>query len=245
MNRSHSYEYPINAIIDVMFPSYSKAKYTEQEWNRKRNEAAHSFNNVPLAEATFELVLLELSDNERTAIHRYYRDGQTTKQIAEEFELSVSRIGQIIHEAQRELRRPSRLYKIQYGIEAYCKMKVDEAYKKGLSEGHKNGYVEGYKAACELSTADAQKALEAVPDITLEDLDLSVRAYNCLKRGGFSTLKQLANTDPERVARVRNLGKKSYEEVIETLKKYNIDTKGYEAVLNNFGAVIGAKTIYK
>lgn len=241
MNRSHSYEYPINAIIDVMYPSYNKVKCTEQEWSKKRDEAAHSFNNVPLTEATFELVLLELSDNERVAIHRYYRDGQTMKQIAEAFELSVSRAGQIIHEAWRELRRPSRLYKIQHGIEAYCKMKADEAYKKGLSEGHKNGYAEGYKAACELSIADAQKALEAVPDTTLEDLDLSVRAYNCLKRGGFSTLKQLANADPERVARVRNLGKKSYEEVIETLKKYNIDTKGYEAVLNNFSLVVNGK----
>jgi hypothetical protein len=241
VNRSHSYEYPINAIIDVMFPSYSKVKCTEQEWNKKRDEAAHSFDNVPLTEATFELVLLELSDNERAAIHRYYRDGQTTKQIAEAFELSVSRAGQIIHEAWRALRRPSRLYKIQHGIEAYCKMKADEAYKKGLSEGHKNGYAEGYKAACELSTADAQKALEAAPDIALEDLDLSVRAYNCLKRGGFSTLKQLVNADPERVARVRNLGKKSYEEVIETLKKYNIDTKNYEAVLNNFSLVVNGK----
>lgn len=241
MNRSHSYEYPINAIIDVMLFSYNRAKYTKQEWNGKRDEVAYSFNNIPLTEATFELVLLELSNNERAAIHRYYRDGQTTKQIAEEFKLSVSRIGQIIHKAWRELRRPSRLYKIQHGIEAYCKMKADEAYKKGLSEGHENGYVEGYKAACELSTADAQKALEAAPDITLEDLDLSVRAYNCLKRGGFSTLKQLANADPERVARVRNLGKKSYEEVIETLKKYNIDTKGYETVLNNFSLVVNGK----
>lgn len=241
MNRSHSYEYPINAIIDVMFFSYSRAKYTKQEWNGKRDEAAHSFNNIPLTEATFELVLLELSNNERAAIHRYYRDGQTTKQIAEEFKLSVSRVGQIIHKAWRELRRPSRLYKIQHGIEAYCKMKADEAYKKGLSEGHENGYAEGYKAACELSTADAQKALEAAPDITLEDLDLSVRAYNCLKRGGFSTLKQLVNADPERVARVRNLGKKSYEEVIETLKKYNIDTKDYETVLNNFSLVVNGK----
>lgn len=105
-----------------------------------------------------------------------------------------------------------------------------------------NKYKKGeYKAACELSTADAQKALEAAPDIALEDLDLSVRAYNCLKRGGFSTLKQLVNADPERVARVRNLGKKSYEEVIETLKKYNIDTKGYETVLNNFSLVVNGK----
>ena len=58
-----------------------------------------------------------------------------------------------------------------------------------------------------------EKALE----MTIEELDLSVRAFNCLKRAGVNTVQDLVDKSPEEMMKVRNLGKKSLEEVIAKL----------------------------
>ena len=64
-----------------------------------------------------------------------------------------------------------------------------------------------------------EKALE----MTIEELDLSVRAFNCLKRAGVNTVQDLVNKSPEEMMKVRNLGKKSLEEVIAKLASLNFN----------------------
>jgi len=54
---------------------------------------------------------------------------------------------------------------------------------------------------------------EKVMEMTIEELDLSVRSYNCLKRAGINTVQELANKSEEDMMKVRNLGRKSLEEV--------------------------------
>jgi len=54
---------------------------------------------------------------------------------------------------------------------------------------------------------------ERVLEMTIEELDLSVRSYNCLKRAGINTVQELANKTEEDMMKVRNLGRKSLEEV--------------------------------
>lgn len=49
--------------------------------------------------------------------------------------------------------------------------------------------------------------------MTIEELDLSVRSYNCLKRAGINTVHELANKSEDDMMKVRNLGRKSLEEV--------------------------------
>ena len=58
---------------------------------------------------------------------------------------------------------------------------------------------------------------EKVLEMTIEELDLSVRSYNCLKRAGINTVEDLANRTEEDMVKVRNLGRKSLEEVIGKL----------------------------
>ena len=53
--------------------------------------------------------------------------------------------------------------------------------------------------------------------ISLEDLDLSVRSYNCLKRNGLKTVQDLCNMKDSELMTVRNLGKKSYKEIVDKL----------------------------
>ena len=56
-------------------------------------------------------------------------------------------------------------------------------------------------------------------DITIDELELSVRSYNCLKRAGINTVKELCKKTPEDMMKVRNLGRKSLEEVLAKLKE--------------------------
>ena len=58
---------------------------------------------------------------------------------------------------------------------------------------------------------------DKVMEMTIEDLDLSVRAYNCLKRAGINTVADLISRSEDEMMKVRNLGRKSFEEVKEKL----------------------------
>ena len=58
---------------------------------------------------------------------------------------------------------------------------------------------------------------EKVLEMTIEELDLSVRSFNCLKRAGINTVEDLINKSEEDMMKVRNLGRKSLEEVINKL----------------------------
>ena len=69
-----------------------------------------------------------------------------------------------------------------------------------------------------------EKALE----MTIEELDLSVRAFNCLKRAGVNTVSDLVTKTPDEMMKVRNLGKKSLEEVLA-----KIDSLGFSLNKND------------
>lgn len=69
---------------------------------------------------------------------------------------------------------------------------------------------------------------EKVLEMTIEELDLSVRSFNCLKRAGIDTVEDLVNRTEDDMIKVRNLGKKSLEEVIQKLHSLNLDLKKEE-----------------
>ena len=66
---------------------------------------------------------------------------------------------------------------------------------------------------------------EKVLDMIIEDLDLSVRSFNCLKRAGIHTVEDLTNKSEEDMMKVRNLGRKSLEEVIAKLESFGFTLK--------------------
>ena len=69
---------------------------------------------------------------------------------------------------------------------------------------------------------------EKVLEMTIEELDMSVRSFNCLKRAGIDTVEDLINRTEEDMIRVRNLGKKSLEEVIQKLHSLGLRLKKEE-----------------
>ena len=69
---------------------------------------------------------------------------------------------------------------------------------------------------------------EKVLEMTIEELDMSVRSFNCLKRAGIDTVEDLTNRTEEDMIKVRNLGKKSLEEVIQKLHSLGLTLKSDE-----------------
>ncbi|HLT56716.1 MAG TPA: DNA-directed RNA polymerase subunit alpha [Bacillota bacterium] len=66
---------------------------------------------------------------------------------------------------------------------------------------------------------------EKVMEMTIEELDLSVRSYNCLKRAGINTVQELSNKTEEDMMKVRNLGRKSLEEVKSKLAELGLSLR--------------------
>lgn len=63
---------------------------------------------------------------------------------------------------------------------------------------------------------------EKVLEMSIDELELSVRSYNCLKRAGINTVEELTNKTSEDMMKVRNLGRKSLEEVLAKLKELGL-----------------------
>ena len=66
---------------------------------------------------------------------------------------------------------------------------------------------------------------EKVLEMNIDELELSVRSYNCLKRAGINTVEELINRTPEDMMKVRNLGRKSLDEVLAKLKELNLELR--------------------
>ena len=73
-----------------------------------------------------------------------------------------------------------------------------------------------------------EKGKEKILEMTIEDLDLSVRSFNCLKRAGINTVDDLINKSEEEMMKVRNLGWKSFDEVKEKLQSLGFDLSSEE-----------------
>ena len=64
-----------------------------------------------------------------------------------------------------------------------------------------------------------------VLEMNIDELELSVRSYNCLKRAGINTVEELCNKTPDDMMKVRNLGRKSLEEVLGKLQELGLQLR--------------------
>ncbi len=83
-------------------------------------------------------------------------------------------------------------------------------------------------AGADIMVEKGESGKEKVLDMTIEELDLSVRSFNCLKRAGINTVGNLINKTEDEMMKVRNLGRKSLEEVINKLDSLGFTLKKEE-----------------
>ncbi len=100
-------------------------------------------------------------------------------------------------------------------------IKPDEAISLGakIMSEHLNLFIDlsDHAKHTEIMVEKEETMKEKVLEMTIEELDLSVRSYNCLKRAGINTVEDLTNKTEEDMMKVRNLGRKSLEEVLQKL----------------------------
>ena len=74
----------------------------------------------------------------------------------------------------------------------------------------------------EVMVENNETSKEKVLEMNIDELELSVRSYNCLKRAGINTVEELTNKSQEDMMKVRNLGRKSLEEVLAKLNELGL-----------------------
>ena len=87
------------------------------------------------------------------------------------------------------------------------------------------GDLSGEAYDTEIMVDKGEDTKEKVLEMTIEELDLSVRSFNCLKRAGINTVEDLTNKTEDDMMKVRNLGKKSLDEVINKLHSFGLDLR--------------------
>jgi hypothetical protein len=177
---------------------------------------------------TFEfLINTKLSPREGDIIRMRYEDNMTLFEIGHEFGITGDRVGQIEAKAIRKLKSCSGwlqmglthwapVLKIQQRMEENLEIAVthrvlaslDErmpSLRKFINDGIKKELVE---------------QAHVNPDMPIEDMDLSVRAFNCLKRAGITTLTDLRYMTESELMHVRNLGLGCVREIKKKLLDY-------------------------
>ena len=106
-------------------------------------------------------------------------------------------------------------------------LKADEALSLAakVMTGHLEIFIDLSEATrnTQVMVEKEESKKEKVLEMSIEDLELSVRSFNCLKRAGISTVEDLANRTEEDMMKVRNLGKKSLDEVTHKLRSLGLD----------------------
>ena len=82
--------------------------------------------------------------------------------------------------------------------------------------------------SAEIMIEKEDNAQAKVLEMNIDELELSVRSYNCLKRAGINTVEELTNRSPEDMMKVRNLGRKSLDEVLAKLKELGLQLNSSE-----------------
>lgn len=170
-----------------------------------------------------------LTSREQTVIRGYYQDRKTEREIAEELGLSTSRIQQIESHAMRKLRHPSRLAYIVYGNGYYINKKQEaEKITKTYAIQQAAKELERLNELIEIKSATLTNTKHVICnnahflDLSIENLDLTVRGYNCLKRAGIETVGELVTITEKDLMKIRNMGRKAADDIIAKLRDYGL-----------------------
>lgn len=184
---------------------------------------------------TLMYLLERLDDREQYIIMSCYHDGKNTKEIGTELGLTPYRVSQILHHALARLTSGSGLSMLQNGMRKHYEILTDKQVKTtreaSFIAGWRRAVETGWTNAPAPDSADITKeALKqaSMEDMDIEELNLTVRTYNCLTRSGIHTIGQLQAMSREDLRRVRNLGVHSVEEICTKLRELNLDTSNKE-----------------
>ena len=170
---------------------------------------------------TLENLIREcLTDEEKELVDALYKECLTLEETAKIWDRTPERIRQKKEKMFRKLRSKGHAAYLAYGNDYW----FSQAHLR--DQLHNDLYIQ--KAKDELLRLDnlisyRRTVLQGIPapikDLKLEDMGLSVRAYNCLYRSGIRALGDILNHTPDELRRIKNLGYRCYEEVLENVHR--------------------------
>ena len=185
------------------------------------------------------MLMSNMPDNEKECIRMRYMQGMTYQEMAKKSGKSHERVRQVTHRALRRLRHPRLAGMIRHGVMWYIDQRVQEraemlvAETKAKLEADYQKKVEEIASSYEAAMKARDESREAkVAAMSIEELDLSVRAYNCVKRALWNQVGAQCDTVGDLIAKfptyddackIRNMGAKSLKEVSEKLRELGIE----------------------
>ena len=177
-----------------------------------------------------------LSDREAEVLELRYEESMRLKEIADTFNISKERVRQIEDRALRKLRHPKRARILLYGseyidaLEEFKRATDEVRYKKfnSVFEDLNNKFNSVASELLELEDDSVRKMIiqeslkkEVFLNFTLDDLDISVRTYNSLKRAGIKDIKGILEySDKNGLSMIRNFGISCFEELKKELHAF-------------------------
>ena len=165
-----------------------------------------------------------MSESDALLLKMRYKENMTYADIAKAVGNSSSTVTHSIRKAERKLSQPIRKKKIRlfkYVIECE-ENRLEAIYRRKISSLERaNAILRQEKYIPESPEPD-------IIDEGIEVLDLSVRCYNVLRRGNIKTVRDLVETEPEKIYNLPNLGRKSLEELLDVLYEKGFAYKSME-----------------
>lgn len=170
-----------------------------------------------------------MSEREALLLRMRYKENMTYADIAKAVGNSSSTVTHSIRKAERKLSQPIRKKKIRLGMHNLFKYvieceenRLEAIYRRKISSLERaNAILRQEKYVPESPEPD-------IIDEGIEVLDLSVRCYNVLRRANIQTVRDLIDTEPEKIYNLPNLGKKSLEELLDVLYEKGFAYKSME-----------------
>ena len=175
--------------------------------------AAFQGTDLPMPEITEDIVaglktaLSSLSSREQEILRRSYEERLTQKSTAEFLNISASRVGFLEHQALRKLRSAQRVPYIVYGEQELREREESIRREK-------------------LERFDAEK-YKTILSIRFEELDLTVRSFNCLRRAGYEKVADIIGLTEDEILGIKNLGRKNLDEIARKLLSVGVEESSW------------------
>ena len=177
---------------------------------------------------TLAYILTGLPKMQRNIIEMYFICNMPYVEIASTYGITKERVHYIKEHALRILRHPRRLDLIKTGVRNQIKKAYDEGYHDATIAELK-AITKNITAIKKTLNMDTDNIIDdeniAAKNTTIDEIfeKLSVRSYNVLKRSGIETLGDICKLSRTEFANLRNLGRKSYEEIVKILEEYDLE----------------------
>ena len=158
---------------------------------------------------SIEYILMTLTERERYIIKKRYQAMMTYRKIGEEFELGPESVRQIIEKAMRKLKHPSRSNFLVYGITGEIARREQTSFERGYIDGSKR----------------LKSSREIIENASVDELDLSIHTYACLMQNRIKTIKELTSFSYSDLHKMRGMGKKKLDEIVDKLREFGIELK--------------------